>query len=189
MFPIKMTQHRPSASAVHHGKHQVTSRQARSNSLRVKTDHQVPAWQCSTKSCAAQTDAPEVRHTKLSLWIWAYWTAVHQLWQDRHSDVHWKQVPYDSALTSFQTRSQHLLNSRKHKLKSQPRCIHLLLRQRPLTRACLYDNQCWFVMSTVVFALARTVSDTSSLIPKGVSHIFLSHHVLPWYSLHSSNRR
>ena len=108
MFPIKMTQHRPSASAVHHGKHQVTSRQARSNSLRVKTDHQVPAWQCSTKSCAAQTDAPEVRHTKLSLWIWAYWTAVHQLWQDRHSDVHWKQVPYDSALTSFQTRSQHL---------------------------------------------------------------------------------
>ena len=49
MFPIKMTQHRPSASAVYHGKHQVMSRQARSNSLRVKTDHQVPAWQCHKK--------------------------------------------------------------------------------------------------------------------------------------------
>ena len=52
MFPIKMTQHRPSASAVHHGKHQVTSRQARSNSLRVKTDHQVPAWQCAAQKAA-----------------------------------------------------------------------------------------------------------------------------------------
>ena len=157
---LKMTQHRPETSG-----HEPTSAFKLTGVSRDSPKFQPDKCAALFALFALQPKAHQASRS-WAYWIWAYWTAVHQLWQDRPSDVYWKQVPYDSALTSFQTRSQHLLNSRKHKLKSQPRCIHLLFRQRPLTRACLYDNQCWFVMLMVAFAFARTVSRLHLLLQK-----------------------
>ena len=166
MFPIKMTQHRPSASAVHHGKHQVTSRQARSNSLRVKTDHQVPAWQCAAQKAAQR------KQMRLTSGIRSWASGSEPTGQLFISFGKTGQATYTGNRCHTTQpwplfkHGRSTFELSKAQTGVQPRYIHLLLRQRPLTRACLYDNQCWFVMLTVAFALARTVSRLHLLLQK-----------------------
>ena len=165
---LKMTQNRPSASCAswETSGYEPTSAFKLTGVSRQITE--VPARQCAAqKNCAAQTDAPDVRHTKLSL--------LNLSLLDSCSSALARQATRRALETgairlSLEPLFKHgciiLLNPRKHKLEPQPRYIHLLLQQRPLTRACLYDNQCWFVMLTVAFALARTVSRLHFLLQK-----------------------